>query len=144
MNKTTVYLAGGITGLTIEEATEWRKLARDLFTTFGEKHFTCFLPTDHYSSFISSSNVNERAAMDYDLYRLRCSDVMLINMNNPESLGTMAEISLAYALRIPMVAYADKKIVNKIHPWQECMINEWFSNLGDAVDYIINNYNPEY
>ena len=143
MNKTTVYLAGGITGLSLEEATEWRKLSKDLFKSFGNGYFSCFLPTDHFLDF--SKNNDERAAMNYDLYKLRHSDILLINMNNPESLGTMAEISLAYELRIPMVAYVDKKdAVDKIHPWQQCMIDGWFSSLGDAVDYIINNYNPEY
>lgn len=144
MDKTTIYLAGGITGLSMEEASEWRNLTKDLIRTFGEGHFRCFSPTDHYSEFTDIDSVNERAAMNYDLYRLRSSDVVLINMNNPKSLGTMAEISLAYELRIPMIAFKDRETVDKIHPWQQCMIDEWFPSLGDAVDFIISNYNPEF
>lgn len=144
MDKTTIYLAGGITGLSMDEASSWRVLARDLFKTFGEGRFRCFLPTDHYSEFANTHSVNERAAMNYDLYKLRRSDILLINMNNPKSLGTMAEISLAHELKIPMVAYIDKEAVDKVHPWQECMIDEWFASLGDAVDFIINNYHPDF
>lgn len=148
MQKTTVYLAGGITGLSKEEATQWRNLAKDLLNSYGGGRFRCFSPTDHYSIFVDGNNINERAAMNYDLYRLRRSDVVLINMNNPRSLGTMAEISLAYELKIPMVAYRDnnpsKVSVDKIHPWQECMIDEWFPSLGEAVDFIINNYHPDF
>lgn len=144
MNKTKIYLAGGISGLPMEETFEWRKNAKKFIEGYAAEYFCCFSPTDHYMEFLGGDEKKERAAMNYDLYNLRKSDVVLVNMNHPQSLGTMAEIGIAHELRIPIVAFRDKDSPDKIHPWQKFMIDEWFPSLGTAIDFIVDNYHPEF
>lgn len=138
-----IYLAGGITGLTKDEAENWRKKAKEMIESSTNRQLICFSPTDHYSEFGESGYVNERAAFHYDLYRLKRSDLVLANMDNPKSLGTMAELAIAYDHGIPIIAYITRSSTDA-HPWQQCMIDEYFGNLEDAVEHILANYYTDF
>lgn len=138
-----VYLAGGITGLSKGEAEDWRNEAKEMIESLTNRQLICFSPTDHYSEFNDSGYVNEMAAFHYDLYRLKRSDLVLVNMDNPKSLGTMAELAIAYDHGIPIIAYFNKSSTEG-HPWQQCMIDEWFGSLKDAVEHILANYYTDF
>lgn len=137
-----IYLCGGITGLTKDEAENWRNEAKQIIENATNRSLVCFSPTDHYSEFENGKSVNENAAMHYDLYRLKKSDLVLANMDNQNSLGTMAEIAIAYDNNIPIIAYTTKDVFQ--HPWKLCMIDEWFGSLKDAIEHILLNYYKDF
>ena len=60
------------------------------------------------------------------------------------SVVTRAEIGIAHELRIPIVAFRNENSPDEIHPWQKFMIDEWFPSLGVAIDFIVDNYHPEF
>lgn len=46
---------------------------------------------------------NEREVMEYELDRLRKSDVVIVNFNIPKSIGTAMEVAVARENRIPII-----------------------------------------
>ena len=72
--------------------------------------------------------------MRLDLNKLRSANMVVINFNDVYSLGSMAEIAIAYDRGIPVVGLNEG---NKIlHPWQECMCERIFNNIDKMLDYI--------
>lgn len=129
-----IYLSGGMTGLSKEERNHWREKMVEAFSE--EYHLNLFNPCEHWD--IDDPCVNERAAMNYDLHRLRNADLMILNFNAPASLGTMAEQGIAYELRIPIIGLNESH--KNLHPWQELMCEEIFDSMDNLIDYIYKHY----
>ena len=76
--------------------------------------------------------------MEFDLNRLRKSDLIIVNFNDMYSLGTMAEIAIAYEKKIPIIGLdVDKQ---ELHPWQIEMTNRIFDNMSELFEYLENFY----
>lgn len=97
------YLAGPITGLTYDEATDWReKIAFDvecagfhpLSPMRGKERFK------DYGKILPGTFDEEQAAVQRDLYDIRRAHVVLINLLDAKrvSIGTMCELGYAHAL----------------------------------------------
>ena len=72
--------------------------------------------------------------MNYDLHRLRNSDLVIINFNDMYSLGSMAEIAIAYDRGIPIIGLdVDNQT---LHSWQVCMCERIFDDIDEMLDYI--------
>ena len=72
--------------------------------------------------------------MELDLDKLRRSDLVIINFNDMYSLGSMAELAIAYEKRIPVIGLnIDRQV---LHPWQECMCNRIFNDIDELLDYV--------
>lgn len=127
MNKKRIYLAGGIMNISYEEAYDWRRSTAYILAQRGA-NFECFNPLDHEGM---------EDEVEFDLNALRHSDLVLVNFNDPKSLGTMAEIAIAYEHRIPIVGYCPHGAAN-LHPWINYMVNEMCVDLEDLIDTIIN------
>lgn len=135
-----IYLSGGMSGLTEEEQTVWRKKIRDavMFEDYKyEKRPYFFDPTQHYSIF-ENEHKSEREAMEYDLYKLRNSDLVVVNFNASNSIGTTMELALAKEHRIPVIGInTDGK---ELHPWLIECCTRMCDSLREAVDYLIDYY----
>ena len=78
--------------------------------------------------------ISEREVMELDLDKLRRSDLVIINFNDMYSLGSMAELAIAYEKRIPVIGLnIDRQV---LHPWQECMCNRIFNDIDELLDYV--------
>ena len=74
--------------------------------------------------------------MEFDLYELRKSDVVVVNYGNPQSIGTAMELMLAKEYNIPVIAI--NKDGYELHPWiKECITRECDS-MKEAVEYLVN------
>lgn len=140
MNTFNIYLAGAMSGLTFEEQNNWRKTVSGILSRYDSKYcVNCINPVDYYNFEDSPKRYDtELEPMQFDLYKLKHSDLVIVNFNRPESLGTMAEIATAYELRIPVIGLKDKS--TKLHPWQECMCAKMFTDLYDMLIYVKNFY----
>lgn len=140
MDRYNIYLSGGMSGLTEEEQTVWREKIRNavVFEDYKyEKKPYFFDPTQHYSIF-KSEHKSEREAMEYDLYKLRNSDLVIVNFNAPNSIGTTMELALAKEHRIPVIGInTDGK---ELHPWLVECCTRMCDSLREAVDHVINYY----
>ena len=67
------------------------------------------------------------------MYQVRDSDLILVNLDFPNSIGTAIEMFYAHdILKIPVVAFG--KMQN--HPWIQCCTNKHCETLEEAVEYI--------
>ena len=77
--------------------------------------------------------------MNLDLYKLKHSYLVIINFNDVYSLGSMAEIAIAFDRGIPIIGFnEDEKSLHPkvLHPWQKCMCERIFTDIHEMLDYI--------
>ena len=135
-----IYLSGSMSDSSWEEQSRWRKQIRNAIKYEDydcEKKPTFFDPTQYYN-FEEKRHETEYEVMQFDLHNLRNSNLVIVNFNKVDSIGTAMELMLAYELKIPIIGLnIDKK---ELHPWLECSCNRMFSNMRDLVDYVVEFY----
>lgn len=135
-----VYLSGGMGNLSFEEQAKWRKQFQNAIK-FGdydyEKKATFFDPTQYYN-FEEVRYHSEREVMEFDLYNLRNSNLVVVNFNDVKSIGTAMELMLAKERNIPVIGFG----VNgqNIHPWLLECCTRVCDSLRDAVNHVVEFY----
>lgn len=139
MSEVNVYLSGGMSGLSLEEQTRWRNsiINEIKYNRECEKKPIFFNPTQHYSIFEEYHN-SEREAMEYDLYKLRNSDLVIVNFNAPRSIGTAMELMLAKEHHIPVIAFGVKG--QEIHPWLLECCTRVCEDIREVVEHVVDFY----
>lgn len=135
-----ICLSGGMSGLSFDEQTKWRKQIRDAIL-FGEYDYqkkpTFFDPTQFYN-FEEKRYKSEYEIMEFDLYNLRNSNLVVVNFNSPNSIGTAMELMLAKELNIPIIGLNKDK--NELHPWLVCCCNRICDDVRELVSHIVDFY----
>ena len=146
-----IYLAGSMSGMTWEQQNSWRvsvknELLKRMDLGGYNLDLTIVNPCEFFN-YLKPENkfYSEKEAMDFDLHQVRNTDIILVNFNNPKSIGTAMELMLAKELNIPVVGIFEfnntndcfeEKIKESIHPWLiECCIRI-LPNQAAAIDYI--------
>ena len=135
-----VYLSGGMGSLSFEEQSKWRTNIINAIK-YGEQGWAkkpvFFNPVDHYN-FQDKHQKNEKEVMEYDLYNLRNSDLVIVYFNDERSIGTAMELMLAKEMHIPVIAFGvnDKEI----HPWLIECCTRICDNMKDVVSHVIDFY----
>lgn len=131
-----IYLVGGMGKFgkdNFDEGNAWRVICKQVF----ESHdgVRVINPNDFFN-FIDEPPPysNQREVMEFDLNKVRNSDLIVVNFNDKYSLGSMAEIAIAYEKRIPIVGLDTDN--QELHPWQIEMSNRIFTNISDMLQYI--------
>ena len=139
MESVKIYLSGGMGNISFEEQSKWRKkIINEIEINCPcEKKPIFFNPVDHYN-FAEVRYKTEREVMNFDLNALRHSDLIIVNFNDPNSLGTCAELAIAYEMKIPIVGI--NKDSQKLHPWLECFCDRMCDDIREAVDYVVEFY----
>ena len=131
----TVYLAGPMEHVSVEEAIGWRTKAELLLWANDVKTLNpCRRVHDFEVRYM-------KRIFELDLRDIQESDIILVNLNNPEIAkhGTAIEVFYAsYVLRKPVVAF--KADASKIHPFFESLVTEWRSDVIKACDTITSAY----
>lgn len=129
-----IYLSGGMSNISLIEQLSWRVKFQQLADNFtSEHHIECFIPP-YYYNYENKPPESEREAFEYDLYRLRHSDIVVVNFNVPKSIGTAYEIAVARENRIPIIGI--NKTEEEIHPWLTESCLKIFNTLESAVKYV--------
>lgn len=141
MKEISIYLAGAMSGLTFEESNEWREYAKEKMIKLTSYYFSnpslvcCINPNDYYN-FQTIKHKSEHEVKEFDLYKLKHSDLVLVNLENINtSIGTAMELQVAHDNNIPIVTFGD--IIN-VHPWITDTIWRTEDTLEDACKYIVN------
>lgn len=140
METVKIYLSGSMSGVSWEEQTKWRKQVMDAIKYNGydyEKKPVFFDPTRFYN-FEEKQQKSEREVMEFDLYNLRNSDLVIVNVNNQWSLGTMSELILAKEYRIPVIGWNSSG--EELHPWLVECITRMCDSLREAVEHTVGFY----
>lgn len=139
MESVKIYLSGGMGNLSFEEQSKWRKqIINEIeINCHCKKKPIFFNPVDYYNS----TNVrykSEREVMEFDLNALRHSDLVIVNYNDPNSLGTCAELAIAYEMKIPVIGI--NKNNTKLHPWLVGFTNRMCDDIREAVEHVVEYY----
>lgn len=132
-----VYLAGRMGGLTHEEMNAWRIEASKKLIQHDIKSIN---PVDFYNFELDLEEISDKEIMDFDLTAVRNSDLVLVNLNDPNTIGTAIEMYECKRLNIPVVTYVDDDKYDNIHPWMKECVTKWCQDLDIAVDYIVSFY----
>ncbi len=135
-----IYLSGGMTGLSLEEQTKWRSQIQNAIKYNGydyDKNPIFFDPTQRYSLF-EKENKTEREAMEYDLNALRKSDLVIVNFNASQSIGTAMELILAKEYRIPVIGLNKDSV--DLHPWISECCTRICDTTRELVEHVVEFY----
>lgn len=140
MEQVKMYLSGGMGGLTYEEQVSWRNRFKNAIK-FGDYDITkpplFFSPPDYY--YIGCDDYKtEKEVMEFDLYNLRKSDLIIVNFNIPKSIGTAMELMLAKEYNIPVIALKESN--EEIHPWLLECCTRVCNTMREVVDHVVNFY----
>lgn len=136
-NKLKVFLSGGMTGLTEEEASGWRTSFKLNNAVQDDTPFIFIDPTYYYFPTDKTTQEYEKEAMNYDLYLVKHSDLIIVNFNSLSSIGTAQELMLAHTLNKPIIGMIEEDKYDQLHPWykEECI--KIFKYNPDELGYII-------
>lgn len=134
-----IYLSGGMSALNLEEQSKWRKQIINAvkFNYDCEKNSVFFNPVDYYN-FEEVRHRSEREIMEFDLNALRNSDLVVVNFNDPKSIGTAMELMLAKERNIPVIGYGING--QTVHPWLLECCTRVCENLKETVEHIVDFY----
>jgi nucleoside 2-deoxyribosyltransferase len=143
MKQRTVYLAGPMEHVSVEEASGWREQATKAFLRYNFSHnddnlITILNPCRRVHNF---DKRYMKRIFELDIRDIQESDIILVNLDKPEVAkhGTAMEVFYAsYVLRKPVVAF--KSDASTIHPFFESLVTEWRSDVNKACETILNEY----
>ena len=143
-DKLKVFLSGGMSNISEEDSKKWRNLFekkrfRNVISRIYYSDYYIFLnPTKLYKPTEPYNQTYEKEAMEYDLYWVKHSDLIVVNFNSLSSIGTAQEIMLAYTLNKPIIGMIEEDKYDQLHPWykEECI--KIFKYKSDKLEDIIN------
>lgn len=137
-----IYLAGGMSNLTFEQQNEWRehiiKKLKNNNDMFWHKYILDIINPVQYYNFESVEYKTQKEVMEYDLNHVRTSDLIIVNFNDPKSIGTAMEIMLARELHIPIIGLNTSN--KELHPW----LIESCTRICETMDELINHITDFY
>lgn len=139
MDNYNIYLCGGMGKFGKEnfnEGNKWRKYCKTTLENYECDHKVNAINPNDYFNFVDEPpkyNTQDEV-MRFDLHKLRNSDLVIANFNDIYSLGSMAEIAIAYDRDIPVIGL--NELDQDLHPWQICMCERIFTNIDEMLDYI--------
>lgn len=140
MEMVKIYLSGAMSTVSFEEQSKWRKRIINAIN-LGDYNYVkkpvFFNPVDHYN-FETKYQKTEREVFEYDLYNLRNSNLVVVNFNDPKSIGTSMELILAKEYRIPVIAFGINN--QEIHPWILECCTRICDDLREVVEHIVEFY----
>lgn len=134
-----IYLCGGMGKFgkdNYDTSNTWRRYCKQALETCESEYKVTAINPNDYFNFVDEPSLykSQKEVMNFDLHKLRNSDLVIINFNDIYSLGSMAELAIAYERRIPVIGLDIDK--QNLHPWQECMCERIFDNIDEMLDYI--------
>ena len=123
-----------------EKSNTWRIYCKNTLENCECDYKVKVINPNDYFNFVEEppGYVSQREVMELDLHKLRNSDLVIVSFNDMYSLGSMAELAIAYDRRIPIVGLDIDK--QELHPWQIEMCNRIFEDIDEMLDYVEDYY----
>jgi len=123
--KKTIYLCGGINGLSDKDCTDWREYCKD---RLKDSHL--FLDPMR-RDYRGKEDDSATKIVLGDLADINKSDILLVNALKP-SWGTAMEVHYAFNAHKEIITIVE----GKISPWLRYHSHSIFSSFDEALDYI--------
>jgi nucleoside 2-deoxyribosyltransferase len=139
MERYQIYTAGGMGKFGKEQFSQsnlWRIYCKNTLEKFECDYKVTVINPNNYYNFVEEppKYKTQREVMELDLHKVRTSDLVIINFNDIYSLGSMAELAIAYERRIPVIGLNETK--QDLHHWQQEMCVRIFDDIDDLLDYV--------
>lgn len=139
MKTLTIYEAGKMSGLNLQQMLTWRieltKELEDVAEIIGVK-VNAVNPVNYFN-FVQKRHQTESEIMKFDLSKVKQSDIVIVNMDGLNtSIGTCIELYEAYKREIPVLAFGSNKLYEELHPWIQCCITRHDETYKETVNYI--------
>jgi nucleoside 2-deoxyribosyltransferase len=138
MNKPKIYLAGKMAGLTFEEMNTWRQQITNMLQYNTDKPLHIENPCDYYNFERDRSTYTDKEVKEFDLWLVKNCDLVIVNLDFPDSIGTAIELHMASEWKIPVIGFGK----TEVHPWMELCLTKRCKTMLDAVEYVIDFYLP--
>lgn len=143
MENYNVYLAGGMGKFGkdhFDEGNNWRIYCKSILENYECDYKIRVTNPNDYFNFKEDlpTYQTQREIMEFDLNKVRNSNLLIVNFNDMYSLGTMCEIAIAYERKIPIIGLDIDK--QTLHPWQIEMSNRIFDDVNEMLKYVKNFY----
>lgn len=140
MERLKIYEAGKMSGLTFSQMNDWRvELKEKLLNIAEDTDYKLLVvnPVDFYN-FEEQRYQSDKEVEDYDLEHVISSNIIVVNLDGlSTSDGTKFELHDGnYHCRIPVIAFGDKKLYEKLHPWIKRDITRVEQCIDGVVQYI--------
>jgi nucleoside 2-deoxyribosyltransferase len=132
MKNIKIYLAGAISKLSIQDMNSWRIKATNLLE---ETEYPIHVenPCNYFNPVTCGGTYTELQAKEFDLWLVKNCDLILVNLDFPDSIGTAIELDRAYNIYgKPVIAFGTAKN----HPWIELSVTKRCDTLEEAVEHI--------
>lgn len=133
-----IYMAGGMGKFgkdNFDEGNRWRLIFKKRLESNENMNVKAINPNDYFSFKQEPPRyISQREIMEFDLNRVRNADLIIVNFNDMYSLGTMAEIAIAYERKIPIIGLNETN--QNLHSWQVEMCNRIFTEIHELLDYV--------
>ena len=134
-----IYLCGGMGKFgkdNFDEGNKWRVYCKNALENYECDYKINVCNPNDYFNFKEEPPKYEtqREVMELDIHKVRTSDLLIINFNDMWSLGSMAELAIAYERRIPAIGLNIGK--QNLHPWQKEMCTRIFEDINEMLDYV--------
>ena len=144
MKEFKIYLAGGMKSLSWDDQCAWRELIEDLLhnneDSFNFKYKLDIINPTMYYNFKEKRHDTELEVMKYDLRHVKTSDLIIVNFNDPTSIGTASELAIAYDKDIPIIGLIQSDVKKDIHPWLINFCDKIFTDINKLTDYVMDFY----
>lgn len=139
MKEITIYLAGKMSGLSHNQMNTWRLETENLLRNYSSvtnSTVNIINPVSYYN-FEEKRYKSEREVMQFDINKVRGSDIIIVNMEGlNSSIGTCIECYEAYKREIPVLAFGSQELFNEVHSWVQCCITRKDDNYIETCKYI--------
>lgn len=127
-------------GLSFDEMNTWRRKLKSLLLSaaaISDYQMQIINPVDFYN-FEEMRYQSEIEVEEYDLAHVISSDIIVVNLDGLRSSdGTKIELHDAkYHNKIPVIAFGDKELYEKLHPWIKINITRVENTIEEVVKYI--------
>ena len=104
MRNFTIYLAGGMSGIPMEEYVKRRDKIRNLLTTNKPDNLSLHIvdPSKYYN-YDYKHHETEKEILRWELNKVRNSNLIIVDLTVEKSVGTIVELAIAYENKIPIV-----------------------------------------
>lgn len=143
MNNKKFYLCGGMGTFgkeRFDDSNEWRVDIKSQIEEISAGKIKCCNPNDHFNFLNESDYDSQKEIMNYDLYKVRNSDAIIVNFNDPKSIGSACEMAIAFDRRIPIIGLCENGEEDSLHPWLKEFCERIFTDREELVLYLIQHY----
>ena len=130
-----IYLGGGMSNLSFQDQNKWRtEVKKQLEKHDCDYKVKCINPVDYYNTFDQTTYDSDLEVMQFDLHKLKNSNLIIMNFNDMYSLGSAMELAIAWDRGIPIIGLNENK--QHLHTWQYCMTSKVFDDMDEMLLYI--------